>query len=392
MHGTLIDFLGHKIPNAPVSIGETTVLTDAQGRFSIADVPATYDLFAVVNPAIGGGSGFYGWVYQGLTRRDPTIQVYRGVADRSANAHVTVTNGVFSDTSETRVAFGSPDGSSSMAPNSAEVTILSGLSWYGPTTATGRAHALRWTVDDNGIPTAYDAYVDQIAAGTNDETIELPITFPNTAVTSAIISGTVTAATAAQRRNFVFARFTTNATMSLIGDWDATDTFSYLVPSLANSVITVAAAAGFTGEGYSVVHKDVSPGTTGIALSIPAPPVATAPAPGTAVGPSSMFQWASDSKVFVFHAEDRELYRGLFVVTAQKQLKLPVFPAASFELRSGADHYWDVEVHRSWQTVDQAAGSNGFQDAFATREESPVGSLRGDGNYSVSARRGFTMQ
>lgn len=395
VNGWVIDLMGHRVPNIPVTIGNTTVLTDTQGRFSIQDVPAEYDVQLIVEPRIGGRLGNYGWVYQGLTRRDPTLQVYRGLAEQNATAHITSTNGTFGDPSTiTTLAFGGPDGNSEAKVSAADLTQVSVLTWYGPNTTVGRAHALRWTIDANDLPTAYQTYVEQMFAATSGETAEIPITFPATLLTSAAISGTVTSPTTNSRLNLVFLRFTSNAAISLVEDWTSSNAFSYVAPSLSNSVITLAAVEGdrFRIGPYAMVHKDVVPGTSNIALTIPSPPVLLSPAPGvTGVSANQDFQWEGASKVFLFRVHDDQFYKGIYVFTARKKLQLPVFGNRAFFLNANARHFWNVEIHGDWQSVDSAAGPDGFQDSFGF-DDSPVGSRRGDGTYTQAGSRSFTTE
>ncbi|HET9953932.1 MAG TPA: hypothetical protein VFQ61_05495, partial [Polyangiaceae bacterium] len=170
------------------------------------------------------------------------------------------------------------------------------------------------------------------------------------------------------------------------------DNFSFLVPQLPNAVITVAASYGDPGfgEAFSLAHQDVSPGQANIQLALPAPAVLTAPmASASAVNSNTIFRWVSDDKVFLLHVVDADEYRELFVLTSSKQIKLPSI-AGEFPLRPAADHFWSVQVHGTWPSVDAAAGAEGFQDPFGIWQGDPDGLGRGDGVFSQSEIHDFT--
>jgi hypothetical protein len=88
VNGVALDSVAQPIAFARVRIGTLPVATtDANGRFSIANVPATYDAALIVQvpasqfaPAMSAAA-----VYQGLTRRDPVLWLPRRVASPSWN-------------------------------------------------------------------------------------------------------------------------------------------------------------------------------------------------------------------------------------------------------------------------------------------------------------------
>ncbi len=396
VRGTVVDLFGHKIGNVPVTIGDETVATDAQGAFEFADVPTEYDVSVIVSPLEGGNfQANYTWLYQGLTRRNPTLQVRRATADQTGQVHLTLTSGTFATTEQTDVAFGSVDGSSTNDDVGEESTFSFG--WTGPATTSGTAHALRWDVTSGGLPTGYQAYKSQpISLNGDSGTTELPIALPDNTVQSGAIAGTVTGTSTANRQNFVFVRFSSNAQIELVQDTAATSTFSYTVPTLTNSLITVAAASGYTyasNAPFSLAHKDVASGTTGIALALPDPAVPVAPVAGlNGVTTATQFQWTSTAKVFLFSAYSSATGTGIYIVTNKKQIKIPDLNG-SFPLRSATAHVWRVETHGNLQSLDEATGPQGFQDSFAFYGDKPDGSShRGDGTLAISAPRGFTTQ
>jgi hypothetical protein len=392
--GTLIDLWGHPLPNVAITIGTVSAVTNASGKFSVANVPAQYDVTASLHPDIGGGTGNYAWVYQGLTRRDPTLQVYRGLADQSADPTIKPTGA--SDTNKNAFAWGCPDGSHNLrfGAGAAGTTPLGALSWFGPTQTVGAYHVLAFKQDTNGYPTEYSTYLTAPLTVTADTPVTIPLTFTNTLQTTGSIGGTVTSVTSTGRSNYLFARFTDNATIPIANVTASTAAFSFLAPQITGASFTVAASEGtedFYGP-YAIAHKMAAVGATNVALSIPAPPTQIAPANNRAdVNGTTLFSWASATDtVYVVHIESNPHYSGMYIVTTAKSLKLPDVGGAFF-LNKNELHWWQVEVHGDYTSVDQVARPGGFLDSFGrSRTEPDFYRAQDAGFVAVSAATGFT--
>lgn len=391
--GTVIDFLGHHLANVPVSLADQTVTTDAAGVFTFADAPATYDLSLVVSPMVRNSPASYFWLYQGLTRRDPTLQVFRGADPQEGQVKVTLSNATFGTGTRTDVAFGSMQDGAFTMEDVDNAQIETSFGWYGSSTTAGRAHALRWTVDSKGLPTGYKAYKDttlSLSASAGDVS-QLVLDLADSTITSGLVTGTISS-TSSNRENFLFARFTSNAWIKLVDDGSPSATFSYTAPSFGNAALTFVATDS-AGGGLVAAHKDLAPGNQAFTKELPTAPILVSPTDGATVNAQTKFQWTTSAKVSVFHIEDNDQFRGVFIVTTQKQLSVPNFNG-NYPLRAGAQHYWDVQYNNDLQSVDEAAGPSGFQDPFAMwrttgSEVEPVGSLRGDGVFAISASHGF---
>jgi hypothetical protein len=77
VRGRLIDFYGAPVPNVEITIGASTATTDHAGTFEIADVAPPYDVSFIIT-ILSGPYIKHGWLFKGLTRADPTLQVTRG--------------------------------------------------------------------------------------------------------------------------------------------------------------------------------------------------------------------------------------------------------------------------------------------------------------------------
>jgi len=400
VHGVVIDAVGQPVADAPVTVDGTTVTTQADGTFELSDVAATYDISVVVSPTVSGSPGKYYWLYQGLTRRDPTLQVYYGVDTREGPLSYTITNGSFETGLRTDIAFGSSSGSFTLAERSM-ATQQTIVNWSGPEQVSGRAHALRWSVGATKAPTGYKAYKDSPLALSSraGDSAQLSLNLADSTVTAGEVKGNA-GTMAANRQNFMFVRFASHAFISLFSEANVGGDFAYLAPSLPDSVITLAVAQTSAQGGYSLAHKDLTPGGPLATLSVPDAPLLSSPAmneEGVNANTQFSFSASTTGKVFLFRVDDYDANGGVFVLTTQKQLKIPLFEA-KFPLRSGGAQYtWDVQVNGDFATTDAATGANGFQDSFAARytllgRTEPSGSLRGAGTFSVSQTRGFKTE
>ncbi|MFL5359519.1 MAG: carboxypeptidase regulatory-like domain-containing protein, partial [Myxococcales bacterium] len=98
VQGTVVNRFGEPVSGARVRIGTASpVTTDAQGKFTVRAVAATYDVAAVVDdPAVPPGFPpvSRAVVYQKLTRRDPVLYLPGLVVQPGSEIHSTVVESV----------------------------------------------------------------------------------------------------------------------------------------------------------------------------------------------------------------------------------------------------------------------------------------------------------
>jgi hypothetical protein len=387
VRGKVINHLLHPVPNVPVTIGDDTTTTDSDGEFEIDDVADTYDVQMVVTFPRYGGQGQYAWVYQDLTRRDPTLQVYEGVSLRSGNHDFTPTSAATSTTSEVRIALGSEYGTYSRDSGGA---VQTSMSWFGPGTITATGHGLVWD-ETSGLPTMYRAYhttSSPIAIADSGQAM-WGLDLADNSVSAGTISGSVTSPTSDDRENRVFVQFASGAVVDLITHYGSSlmSDFSYVVPTLPNASVTMAAAEGTAYFGAAAVaHQDgVTAGESGIDLVIPSPPTVIGPAGGTTIGPSTTLSWTAGShNAFVWSAISNYYYEGIYVVTKRTQLSIPTF-SNGWTMRPGDTFTWRVETHGNADSTDDMTGADGFADSFGYYSgDEPRGPRRDSGSYSIS--------
>lgn len=396
VHGTIIDFWQHPVANVPVAIGDALTMTDANGKFTIADVPKQYDASFVIHWQNPDSS--YGWVFQGLSRRDPTLQVTRAFSSRETRFVITQTHGDFtSSDAKWLLAFGSDSGTYVASSESNGIDVRP--EWQGPSTNEWTVHSLFLTRTGD-LPTAYTAYQHEAVPSTDGDAghyLEMDLT-PQS-ISSGNITGSVIQNTGVGRANSVFVRFTSGGALPIV-DAVATSVapYSYIVPQLANGSITVAAIEDdFNADTYAVAHRDGhGPGDTGVDLEIPVPAVPITPTSGnTSVSDTTTFSFGAgdpDNSGYLIHIEDYSYYQGMYIVTSRRQFKLGELPIlqGQFKLMPAEVHTWNVQTHGKFASTDDMAGPKGYLDAFALGDEQPEGPANGDGSFTHSARSGFT--
>jgi hypothetical protein len=401
VHGRVIDFYGHSVPNVPVQITaeelgfEAKTRTDANGAFVIDDVPSPYE--ASVAYSHVDADQIDAWVYQGLTRRDPTLQIYKGSARRDGEVDIAYENLTPLANNQTIwVALGG-DGGSTYFSDASE-TGYDGASayWYGATTADQTAHGLVWQYDDDDFPTSYLAYDSHPVALSGAGTAQILLDLATETVDAGSIQGSVTASTLGDRNNSMFLRFTSSATMQLLWDYSGPDAFGYLAPSITGSSITLSASDGNSFDGaLAIAHVDgLAPGAK---PKLVIPPVMTPSTPlkdATGITTDTTFTYDGDNPgpyVVQFYSQGDRAYQAFYIVTAAKETQIPAKIAGDFSLYAGEKYVWRVATHGEYASVDAMAGETGFLDEFSYDEETPVGPLRESGAFTNSAFYRCTM-
>ena len=402
VRGRVVTTWNQPIPNVPVMIGDVDTYTNADGEFEIPDAPETYDVKFVINYDAYGNMRTYGWAYLGLTRRDPTLQVYNGLTVRSGNVAITPQNLTSSTNRKLAFAVGSADGESSWDVPLPNGYAQTSAGWQGPETTAVTGHGLLYERGSNSLPTAYYSYEE--VTGALSETVKATflVDLPDDndpPLNPQTVSGTVTSPTSSERTNYVFLRFQSNAQIELVEHYGTslTDSFLYTVPSIGTSSLDIAAVEGDPSFGpAALAHKDrIAAGASNIDLTIPTPPQQVAPSDGlTNVNGSTIFTWSSQAHAFVWNAENIEPsspYGGIYIVTGEKRVSIPEFGNLGFTLLPGDLYNWRVQVHGDPATIDDLADDDGFADPWAPWCDSPSNPKRGDGTFAISAGRTFRM-
>jgi hypothetical protein len=396
--GRVIDFFRRPVPDVPVTIGGTTVATNGQGQFSIGGVTPPYNASLMLNTPRNGGVARYGYVFEGLTLDNPTLQVYSALPSRSASSISIAYQDVIledDDLHYVSVAWSSPDGVFVRQATGPTEYVLE-PSWAGPAATAGTIHALDTYKDvADEPPVAYQAYqaLPLTVSDSQPASVGFSLPFDPTIVTGTI-SGIATHQGAVDSStNSVSLLFADGTGMPLVEATPTGDAFTYFAPIIAGSSLVVAASDGIIVP-YGVAHRgNLAVGQADVALTVPRPVNLSSPQAGAPVTPSTLFSWSrlsQTAQTFLWHLEFDATYEGMFVVTNRASIELPQFPDG-FTVPPGTEVTWSVETHGDAPNVDAAAGPNGYLDSFAFGTTYPVGPNRSDGYYTESERRGFTM-
>lgn len=403
VHGHVIDFWGHQLSNVSVEVGGKTSTTDAQGAFSFDAIASEYDASLVVSYNVNGRIKTRAWVYQGLTRRDPTLQIYEGLSDRGTQIDVLPNNPPTLTASRTlSIAFGGPDGSAHRSDVSGPGLAASHLAWQGPQVTHEVADALIWEPDSSsGFPTQYLASDSkEITLTDTADGIQAhgTVSFDLSAdtITAGTIAGTVPGSGFTARFNNVFMRYSSNGVIKLLADEPKSGGFSYVVPSIANASATLVVGEGNLYLELGVAHKGgLLPNTSGISLNIPTPARDLTVTPSTdltKVSATTQFSFkpggsAGAPFVSIFAYEDNSVHDDiLYLVSAKPTFSLPKVVNGSYTLPPGGPYVWRIETHGSPASVDAMAGPNGFLDAVSNSDfcDEPSGPSTADGSYTLS--------
>jgi hypothetical protein len=396
--GKVIDVWGGPVANLTLDVGKTETSTDAKGAFTVANVPVPYD----VSLSTDSGS----WIFQGLTRPDPTLQVLASPLSQSTDISIPLTKIAVGASDTLSIANGTATGSVESDGVTPDPTFPfdSFPSWDGATTTASTFHLLEWTIDAKSLPTAYKGYVAVPLSLTANVDGSLPAPTLAAVTSKAAVTGSAVQNpldAALSRTNSVFVQFTSGAHIQVVEDQAGPATFSYLAPTLTNSTITVAAWEGTEEGPLGLIHKDgLKPGDATGALTIPGPPKPKTLLDPDHVDENTTLSFAAGTGNAGAFVVGIELDGGnvLRVVTTKKSIVIKDLIGSVFTLAHAApgdtpiQYYWWVETHGSYATVDAMAGTSGYIDEFGVNFITPVSIHQTDGSYTSSALFGFTTK
>ncbi|MET0390622.1 MAG: carboxypeptidase-like regulatory domain-containing protein, partial [Polyangiales bacterium] len=397
VEGRFVDGRQHPVPEVTVRLDDQTAKTDAEGRFRFASAPTTYTLVASLTAEIYPGVRERTVLQvEGLTRRDPTLQVQRALPARTAQAQLVMNNVAFPLPANQHINIGwtSPDAAKWYTMDS-PFAQPEELEWFGPNTSTGTVHALHVEVDEaTQLPTRYLAYDSKpLALQVGQDVAQVELDLAPYAIPTGAVSGTIRGALQ-NRWARLYLRNDAYTALGLLEDSRVVDTFSYPVPRLGGSEITVVVEGHNNGlrTGMSAAFVDhVAPEQSGLALELPNVPVLIAPAAGaTDVDGSSRFEWQSEAKVVLLCAAATESYDTACVLTDKSTASLPFAPKSDFVPAASTPYGWTVEVHGAFASVDEACGPDGGLSAYASG--ALIGNRRGSGSYAISGQNVFTTK
>jgi hypothetical protein len=274
------------------------------------------------------------------------------------------------------------------------------VKWVGPITTTESVFGLVWQPNaTTSLPEGYFAFatttVDLDSTNISKVVFDLDMT-PQTLAT-ATVSGSVVPANSGTRSNSLSVRFPSGANIRLVNTTPTANTFSYVVPTLANASVAFAAVEGCVGtESCAIVHKEGAPGADLGALAIPTPATGLALNPPGAVDSNSAFSFAlagGNARASVSILNNAAGNDRLVVITSKPSFKIPALINGSYALVRGASYTWTVTTHGDPGSVDELAAPSGYIDSFGfyTVALAPNSPTHTDGSFTSSARQTVTV-
>lgn len=324
---------------------------------------AAYDLTLTLSQTNASGAPLREvWRYEGLTRRDPTLQCYSGFSQRSGSLQLHVALDGFPQQGGPFVvaAFASRDLGMGWWVDKADFAPPA-LSWFGPDPQTaGNLHALLYQTDPTGLPIAYQSHAlaqAQIGGAPTDVTLS----FPSSTIPSIMLSGRVTGPHERARSDLLVQHFADGTELTIPLSIQALDTFSYLAPSLPDSSTTVVVREGGSSPPYAAaVIEGGASERSDLSLEIPRTPQLTAPGDGkSGVDETTDFGWTlSEPRVAMLVAYSDNLGDILYVVTDSTETRLPTGAAFGYTVPAGTSFSWYVYTRDATSIDDVTADAD----------------------------------
>jgi hypothetical protein len=371
--GTVEDLFGQPQPGLAVKIGSSATNTDANGNFSIANVATPYNTIVV------DSANSVGYVFEGLTRSDPTLQLFT-LSFFTPDNTATINTGNLSGgagfpnpvSHRTVVAFGSNEGFSPVVVLGAGDGPGYGptsVNWSGSPTTNGALHALQAVVDGNGIPTDYTGYGMTSLALSNGGTFNSTAT--DIALSNGVADTSLTGSIALPTgytldQTVLYSDFGTNQSLPLLVDGSPSTSFTYTTPNLTGSTITSLVQASEDGglgiSGAFLVGS--APNAAAVALTVPEIPELILPAESAA--------GVTVSTPFIWQPFPGGIHVALFTVgtidyvvtTANSQTTIPDLSAEGLSLPAAANGEWLAVGIAPFASMDAASGPGGYGQDF----------------------------
>jgi Carboxypeptidase regulatory-like domain len=383
VNGTVTDGIGQPFPAVTVLISsgsfKQSVVTDAKGSFSVANVPTPYDA-TVLDTA-----SQFAIEFQGLTRADPTLFAATGLPfSRNATLGGQLSGGTYPEPAgyTTGFVFSSPETQQAFNFQTSASYSLS-IGWSGAPSTTGTLYALQIHAGPSTLPLDYPGYgmlsgvVLQDQGSLEGQNIVLA---PGTQAT---LSGAANfpAGYTVDTKSFSLV-LSPGVSLPLGYDFSAGADFTYATPSIPGTSVAVGATASTAAGEYIGTQKTGLANASGIVLSGPIAPSLSSPMDAaTGVSVTTAFSWtayAGGIHVLLFYL-DGPSGPSFVVFTAATTATIPDLASMGFTLPASARYGWHISALAPVTSVDALAAPRFTQTLFA-----------GDYTQGISVSRSFT--
>jgi len=385
------------VPNVPIRIGLLQARTDAHGVFELDGVPPTYDVSLAVR-ILGEVTEVYAWHYVGLTRRDPTLQIYKGLTQHTSTLSLSVT-GFQSDARwRGEVGLGGLHGQRSY-PLGKDIQTVVG--WRGPAENVSPLRVLLWNTTEQApsVPAEYlftsEASVTLSKTLLGDVAISLPES-PRPLPTFDVSLLTNNAPNTSHLATS-YVRFNRGPSIQVAQvprlSAATEPALSIKVPQLPDTSVTLAALSGNGSNATNFVVAYAPELTTSGTFEVTFPTVATLETPDDAspdVTLSTPFTWSDTGSTYIAIFDDLAVYQTVYVVTAAPLLTIPNLESLGIYYPRSGPYTWTVESHGTAATVDELC-SQSYLDPFSGDFLYPIGPRAGQGRFWRTPVRTFVF-
>jgi len=396
VHGRVALVTGFDVPLAGVIVhiqGQTST-TDADGRFSIADVRPPYTV-------VLGSGGMQPWVhaYEGLTTPTPTLSpaaVIYAFMMPTAFHRATIEGSLSNPLIPGRrielcaVGLGGVRAYGCDTLEAGDQSYSLSVLWRETGPVSVRLYALQYQIDGDDRPTAVltGGWVDRVVSDGATLTQAVP---SGAAPASQALEGTILAGGGLVPGAFVRVRTEGVYVLPIYSGALAGGVLGFQAPLYADPEIMVATAASFPATGGTTFAWGPADPTRPFTLTVPAPPQLLEPADGVGgVGAGTVFRTLggpAGARTFAWSPDQGQTGPVVSLTTMQNQARLPDVALVGQALPAGGQYTWSAAVMAAPDLATAAAfPAIGIEYFFGTG----IG-LEGTGAVALAAERAFDL-
>lgn len=380
--GLVIDADGEPAEGVRVQVGQTAVMTDAEGRFAFDGVAPRYDAaLAIKNTP-------HAYVFQGLSTRAPTLRVFDVAL--SSRSHETTVRAALpaSGTDGLRVAIvaASSDGAARIAdvrPTEAadegdgQHLVDVAVRWIGGAAARVTLYAIAYEADATTQAPAHYAGIATLRDAVLEDSRPASWTIADYAPVG---ERTIRSHIAAQPSHelawtSLFVQLGPASRRAKIADYALGDhDIQFVVPDLPNATFSMQSFAHAGGDLASTTTTELTSRAANAYLELPCAPSLRSPAEGAALATDTELSWnplgatrtlADGDVSWLYLGPSDQTSRSepqVWIATAEHFVKLPDLRALGLELPRHSSGVWYVVAASDATTVEEAAEAGLFRE------------------------------
>ena len=358
VRGTLKTIGGRPFAGAIVLVGDRTVVSNAQGEFTVENVPASYDLIVLARSSNGQTQVY---IYIGLASRQPIVSIQANDPFLRTTVQGSLSPGYPQQESQrTGIGFKSAnqDASGTLTLEGVQGPTYGPLdvAWTTGTTVAGQLFALQWRVGTTSFPTGYQGWVIQPLSVTSATPATANLVLAT--LSQREVTGTVRfppeARSVSARLYVENLRVFDNAVQFSPGGTSVS--YAYPIPiGIGNVARNLSFHA--TLDANSVASTDLTTKlndtSATVDFELPSPPNVALPIDrATGVNSNTEFEWtAVPNAVYRLGIINASTNTGYIIHTSSTKTKVPDLSSKGIPWASG-NHLWNVQALGPAVSVD----------------------------------------